>query len=162
MIPAGVAFVSAGLLSLALPGRERLVKAAVVFLAFWSLASWLLRGGGAQGGFSPEALALWLFLGLHLFLVWTPAQLGRGAAVIVRPFAGRGRAALLGLSLTALAKAVPGVLADAALARRSLGRLRGLGVRRRMALWGRAVFRLTFRRAAGLGRTLAKRQRDLG
>jgi hypothetical protein len=54
------------------------------------------------------------------------------------------------------------VLADAVTARRALRRVPRLGARRRTALWGRAAVRLAMKRTAGLGRSLAKRQDDLG
>jgi hypothetical protein len=158
---AGALFLSAALLSRLSPDKARLFKASAVFLLFWTLAALIMRGPGARGGFRPEALAACLFLGLHLFLVWTPARLGRGVRILARPLAGADRAALLGLTLTALAKVIPLVVADAVTAKRALRRVRGLGLRRRMALWGRAVARLALKRAGGLGRTLAKRQRDL-
>jgi hypothetical protein len=162
LLPAGILFLSAWLLSGLAPRKARIFKAAVLFLGFWSLAWLLLRGPAAQGGFRPETLAACLFLGLHLFLVWTPASLGSAVASVSRPFAGERRARLLGLTLAALAKAVPDVLSDAAMARRSLARVGFLGIQKRMALWGRSVTRLTLKRTQGLGRTLAKRQADLG
>ncbi|MDR2611286.1 MAG: hypothetical protein LBG06_00035 [Deltaproteobacteria bacterium] len=153
---------SAGLLSLLAPRKIAMFRAAVVFLGFWSLAALALRGPGAEGGFRPEVLAGCLFLGLHLFFVWTPAGLGRGVRILARPFCGARRAALLGLTLTALAKVIPAVLADARASRRSLSRLAGAGLGRRAAFRGRILTRLTLKRTRGLGRTLAKRQRDLG
>jgi hypothetical protein len=122
----------------------------------------LLRGPGAEGGFRPEALAACLFLGLHLFFVWTPAGLGRGVRVLAAPFAGRGKAELLGLCLASLAKAVPGVMEDALVAKRALRRVSWLGPAGKAALWGRASARLALKRSSGLGRAMAKRQGVLG
>jgi hypothetical protein len=65
------------------------------------------------------------------------------------------------MSLVALAKAGPAVVSDAFQARGSLRRARGIGLRRRMGLWGRALARLTLKRSSGLARTLAKRQGEL-
>ncbi|MDR1039379.1 MAG: hypothetical protein LBR80_04290 [Deltaproteobacteria bacterium] len=159
-VPAAFLAASACALSSLSLRKSRMFKAAAVFLAFWSLAAWLLSGPGPSA-FRATALAAWLFAGLHLFFVWSPVGLGRAAALALRPVAGRRRATLLGLALTALAKAAPAVLSDAFAARRSLGRVRHLGFFRCTALWGRATVRLALKRSVGLGRTLAKRQREL-
>jgi hypothetical protein len=161
LLPATLFFLSAALLARLSPRKARLFKAAVLFLTFWTLAGWIL-GGTGRGGFRPETLAAWMFLGLHLFLVWSPASLGLAVRTLLEPFAGRRRAALLGLSLMALAKTAPEVISDAVRVRRSLGRVRELPLRRRIGLWGKAAVRLTMKRSDALGRTLAKRQGDLG
>ncbi|MDR1035454.1 MAG: hypothetical protein LBT40_02425 [Deltaproteobacteria bacterium] len=161
LVPAAALFVSAFVLSRLSARKARMFQAAVVFLGFWSLAAWIL-GSPGRGGFRPETLAAWMFLGLHLFMVWSPASLGGAVRRLAGPLAGQRRAALLGLSLMALAKAAPAVIADAVSAGRSLRRVSGLPFRRRMALWGKTTVRLTMKRSAGLGRTLAKRQGDLG
>ncbi|MDR2198669.1 MAG: hypothetical protein LBR53_04310 [Deltaproteobacteria bacterium] len=141
----------------------RLFRAALFFLLFWILLRLLLgRILEEDGAFYPARLGCFVFLGLHLFFVWTPLELARACLLLLRPLAGARVAALCAVSVTALIKIVPVTLQDAVFLKRSLERrARGLSFGRRLSLWSRALIALSFGRAEDLSRALDQRQRRI-
>lgn len=155
-----LAFLSALFLALGMGREKRLFFAALAFFLVWS--SLRMAVGyflPQEGGFSPLRLGCFVFLGLHLFLAWTPLELARAVHGFFRPFLGFRAAAMAAVSVMALSKALPWVLTDASELRRTIARrCPGLSFRTRLGLLGQALVRLSLRRSGDLGRALTQRQ----
>jgi hypothetical protein len=151
---------SAFLLSRAYARERGLFRAGLGFFLVWSLFRLIMgRYFGEDGSFDPTRLGSYVFLGLHLFFVWTPLEIARATRGILGYLVGRRLSAIAAVSVFTLARAIPWILEDAVMLKKSLAlRVPGLPFRRRAALWGQALVTLTFRRAGDLGRALVQRQ----
>jgi hypothetical protein len=151
---------SAFVLTLGRPRGRRVFLAALAFF----LALGLFREGLGllfpdEGEFWPLRLGCFMFLGLHLFLAWTPLSLARAAHSFLRPLLGWRVAAIACVSVMAFSKALPFLLSDASELRKSLARrCPGLPFLRRLSLMGGALVRLSLRRSGDLSRALVQRQ----
>jgi hypothetical protein len=175
--PAILFFLSAYLLSLQSARMRRFFYGASVFFLFWYLVrtllslSWsgsgsglleTLSNAGSEGEiFYPASFLVYVFLGLHLFFVWTPLDLGRGCKRVLSPILGERRALMISLCLMTLCLAAPIILEDALKIKKTLRRFPHLSLREKLALWGGNLVRMTLDRAGSLGRALSKRQVDL-
>jgi hypothetical protein len=161
--PALFFFLSAFLLSRSSKRKMRFFYGASLFFLFWYLVRTLFSLVGETEGavFYPASFLVYVFLGLHLFFIWTPSQLGRGFKRSLSPILGERRALLTAISLMVLCLSIPIVLEDAALIRKTLRRFPDLPLKDKIALWGRNLSRITLDRAGILSGTLAKRQEDL-
>lgn len=152
-------WLSVGLLA---PGRHhgrRLALMAALFLLFWGLTLLLIDCFSSSFRFRPILnLAAWLALGLNLMLAKTPLALTLPLSRRLAPVIGGNRAGKLALALTLLVRLIPGLLSSALDLKRTIDRRAPqLSFRRRLALWGRTLVRLSLSQTDDLARTLLKR-----
>jgi hypothetical protein len=155
-------FLSAWILSGVSTKKRRFFRAASVFFLFWYALRFILAPGGGNQGFYPASFLVYVFLGLHMFFVWTPVRIGRGFKRAMSPVIGERRALMVALAFMVITVSLPGILSDAREIKKRLGRLSDLPLRERIALWGQTLARITLSGTDSLARTLSKRQGDLG
>ncbi|MDR2352171.1 MAG: hypothetical protein LBF22_03255 [Deltaproteobacteria bacterium] len=150
-------FVSALILSGA--KTPQLLKPALIFLLFWGLFRGLFLPYLGESSWSVLKLAAWIFLGMHLFFIWSPLELGWAFQSLARPLVGRKTATLFSISLVVLVKIIPSLLEDAKMTQKFIRlRAKDLKLTVKILLWGQNLLRLTFQRTEGLTRALSKRR----
>jgi hypothetical protein len=159
--PAIFLFLSAYLLSSLSLRKRRFFMAASVFFLFWYFLRLLFSLPGDGILFYPASFLVYVFLGLHLFFIWTPVEMGRGFNRVFRKILGEKIALITAICLMVLCLVIPSVLEDAFMVKKTLRRFKGLSLKSKVALWAQTLMRLTFQRIESLGRTLTKRQDDL-
>jgi hypothetical protein len=154
---------SAYILSLSRPRRQRLVRAAALFWLYWTTMSLYFTLLGLKQPRSSAQLALWLELGAHVTLLWSPLELGRAWYRISRRLLGARLASQSALGLVLVLKSLYGLLDDASLINRAIRhRAAGAGFLVRLRLFGWNIWRLSRVRADELTRALVSRLSRLG
>ncbi len=143
------------------PGKiygRRLIKAAALFAAVWTLIISALHFAGSAALAPIPRIWAFMALGLHLMLAKSPLELALPLGRLLAPLIGRLRAQKLALALALTARLIPRILNSAFAIHRSLSlRCRRLSRRRRIALWGKAIMRDSFAQSEELARALLKR-----